>query len=59
MTKTQTQKRWYITSTDGGHFILADNEIDAENIVEEEGYKVLDGMTEEYDKDMHGDWEGE
>lgn len=57
MTDTQTLKRYYVTSTWGGHYVLSSDDLSAEDTIQEEGYKILE--SEEYDKDMHGEWEGE
>lgn len=52
-------KRFVVVSTWGQHHILALNEDDAMEAIEDEGYHVNDGMTQEYDPDYHGAWEAE
>jgi len=66
MAKTETKKRWSITSTWGRHHVLAENERAAEEAAEEQldetghgDQKILDGLTEEYNPDSHGEWEGD
>lgn len=63
-----TQKRWVVTSTWGQHYLMAEDEQgaeeSAENDLREQGYgdpanMILDGLTQEYDSDFHGEWAGE
>lgn len=68
MSNSTTQKRWVITSTWGQHHIAAEDEQSAEELaetfLENQGYTdpsnmILDGLTEPYDYDAHGDWDGD
>jgi len=58
-------KRWDITSTWGQHHILAPDAYAAEEQAEEDleqmGHgdaKILDGLTERWSSNAHGEWEG-
>jgi hypothetical protein len=59
--------RYVVTSTWGQHHVVADSEEEAEEAAVEElrpmyanpDNMINDGMTEEYDPEWHGGWQGE